>query len=121
LIQKFCFFGTPTGKTSPNVTTPSTKNAHGDGAQDYVLTHTTGSNQSSATSSPPSPAMPLMVDGASDLVTPRSSSPFVSHQPSSGPLTGYSPEDQYTPQYQYGYGMPSGAFNERSQTPQACV
>jgi hypothetical protein len=65
--------------------------------------------------------MPLMVDGASDLVTPRSSSPFVSHQPSSGPLTGYSPEDQYTPQYQYGYSMPSGVFIERSHTPQACV
>ncbi|KAI4956272.1 hypothetical protein J4E91_000483 [Alternaria rosae] len=121
LIQKFCFFGTPTGKTSPNVTTPSTKTAYGDGALDYVLNQTTGSNQSSATSSPPSPAMPLMVDGANDLVTSRRSSPFISHQTSPGPLTGYSPEDQYTPQYQYGYGMPSGAFNERGQTPQACV
>lgn len=114
LIQKFCFFGTPTGKTSPNVTTPAVKPTQGDGALDYMH-NSSGSNQSSVTSSPASPAMPLMTDGASDSVSflPRSASP--------GPVTGYAPEDRYASSYEYGYTMPGGAFTERSHTPQACV
>ncbi|EOA83187.1 carbohydrate-binding module family 21 protein [Exserohilum turcica Et28A] len=114
LIQKFCFFGTPTGKSSPNATTPSAKVAQGDGALDDVA-NTSGSKQSSLASSPASPAMPIMVDGASDSAAflPRSASP--------GPMTGYTPEDHYASSYQYGYPMPGGVFNERSQTPQACV
>jgi hypothetical protein len=113
LIQKFCFFGTPTGKISPNVTTPATKPTQGNGALDYMH-NSSGSNQSSATSSPASPAMPVMVDGASDTVSflPRSASP--------GPVTGYAPEDRYA-SYDYGYTMSGGAFTERSHTPQACV
>lgn len=107
-------FGTPTGKSSPSVTTPATKNAHGDGAMDYAFT--TGSNQSSATSSPASPTMPLMVDGANDAANTTTYPPY-----SPGPMTGYSAEDHYGSQYQYGYSAPGGVFNERSQTPQACV
>lgn len=80
-----------------------------------------GSNQSSATSSPASPAMPLMVDGASDHATPRNSSPFLPRSASPGPVTGYAHEDHYNPSYQYGYTMPGAVFTERSQTPQACV
>ncbi|CAE7188260.1 hypothetical protein PTNB85_07574 [Pyrenophora teres f. teres] len=114
LIQKFCFFGTPTGKSSPSVTTPATKPVLGDGATDYAFN--TGSIQSSTTSSPASPAMPLMVDGANDSVTYP---PYSPHSP--GPMTGYSAEDHYGSQYQYGYSAPGGVFNERSQTPQACV
>jgi hypothetical protein len=94
------------------VTTPATKNIHSDGAIDYVLNGGSGSSQSSATNSPPSPAMPLFVDGANDTVTPRSSSPF---------LTGSAPENHYSSQYQYSYTMANGVFHERSQTPQACV
>lgn len=77
--------------------------------------NSSGSNQSSVTSSPASPAMPLMTDGASDSVSflPRSASP--------GPVTGYAPEDRYASSYEYGYTMPGGAFTERSHTPQACV
>ncbi|KNG46430.1 carbohydrate-binding module family 21 protein [Stemphylium lycopersici] len=120
LIQKFCFFGTPTGKISPNVTMPATKPTSGDGAEDYMHI-IPGSNQSSATSSPASPAMPLMVDGASDHATPRNSSPFLPRSASPGPVTGYAHEDHYNPSYQYGYTMPGAVFTERSQTPQACV
>jgi len=84
---------------------------------DYAFT--TGSNQSSATSSPASPTMPLMVDGANDATTTTTYPPYSPHSP--GPMTGYSAEDHYGSQYQYGYSAPGGVFNERSQTPQACV
>ncbi|EUC29812.1 carbohydrate-binding module family 21 protein [Bipolaris victoriae FI3] len=114
LIQKFCFFGTPTGKISPNVTTPAVRPTQGDGALDY-MNNSSGSNQSSATSSPASPAMPVMADGASDSVS------FLSRSASPGPVTGYAPEDRYASSYEYGYTMPGGAFTERSHTPQACV
>ncbi|KAF2846427.1 carbohydrate-binding module family 21 protein [Plenodomus tracheiphilus IPT5] len=122
LIQKFCFFGTPTGKISPNAaSTPAVTKPNGDGAIDDVLNNSSGSNQSSATSSPPSPAMALFVDGANDLVISRSASPFLSRSTSPGPITGSGPEDHFGSPYQYGYGMPAGMFIERSHTPQACV
>lgn len=122
LIQKFCFFGTPTGKISPNAApTSAVQQPRGDGAMDDVLNNSSGSNQSSATSSPPSPAMALFVDGANDIVTSRSASPFLSRSTSPGPITGSGPEDHFGSQYQYGYGMPAGVFIERSHTPQACV
>lgn len=116
LIQKFCFFGTPTGKGSPKATTPLVKNAHSDGATEYI-----NSAQSSATSSPPSPAMPVMVDGANDVNSSRSSSPFLNRSTSPGPVTGSGPEDLLASQYQYGYNMHGGIFPERSHTPQTCV
>jgi hypothetical protein len=116
LIQKFCFFGTPTGKGSPNATTPSVKNTHSDGATEYI-----NSAQSSATSSPPSPAMPVMVDGANDAKPSRTPSPFLNRSTSPGPVTGSGPEDLIVSQYQYGYNMHGGIFPERSHTPQACV
>lgn len=116
LIQKFCFFGTPTGKGSPKATTPLVKNSHSDGATEYI-----NSTESSATSSPPSPAMPVMVDGANDIRPSRTPSPFLNRSTSPGPVTGSGPEDLLTSQYQYGYNMPGGIFPERSHTPQACV
>jgi hypothetical protein len=78
-------------------------------------------NTSSATSSPPSPAMPILVDGASDFIAPRMPSPFLSRSTSPGPVTGSGPEDLLASQYQYGYNLPGGVFSERSHTPQACV
>ncbi|KAH8704570.1 putative phosphatase regulatory subunit-domain-containing protein [Phaeosphaeriaceae sp. PMI808] len=120
LIQKFCFFGTPSGKISPHAI-PSGKSAQGDGVLEVVLNNCSGSNTSSATSSPPSPAMPLLVDGASEALYSRSPSPFLSHSTSPGPMTGSGPEDLLASQYQYGYNMPGGLFHERSHTPQACV
>lgn len=121
LIQKFCFFGTPTGKGSPPAATPAAQNSHSDGALDYVLNNSSGSNQSSATSSPPSPpALPLMVDGANDLNTSRGPSPFLSRSTSPGPVTGTGPVDHAASQYQYGYTT-GGIFPERSHTPTACV
>ena len=120
LIQKFCFFGTPSGKTSPPAI-PSAKRTHSDGAVEVVLDNSSGSNTSSATSSPPSPAMPLLVDGASDAIYSCTPSPFLSRSTSPGPVTGSGPEDHLTSQYQYGYNMPGGLFHERSHTPQACV
>ncbi|KAF3033972.1 hypothetical protein E8E12_004260 [Didymella heteroderae] len=116
LIQKFCFFGTPTGKGSPKATTPLLKNGHSDGAIEYI-----NSAQSSATSSPPSPAMPVMVDGANDMKPSRTPSPFLNRSTSPGPVTGSAPEDLIASQYQYGYNMHGGIFPERSHTPQACV
>ncbi|KAH9868003.1 hypothetical protein IAQ61_007310 [Plenodomus lingam] len=123
LIQKFCFFGTPTGKISPNTaTTPAVQHPpRGDGATDDVLNSGSGSNQSSATSSPPSPAMALFVDGANDAMPSQSTSPFLSRSASPGPITGSGPEDHFGSQYQYGYGMSGGVFHERNHTPQACV
>lgn len=121
LIQKFCFFGTPTGKVSPNVTTPATKSNSGDGAMEYMSNNSSGSNQSSAKSSPPSPAMPLLVDGANDMMTSRSPSPFLPRSTSPSPFIGHGPEDHYASQYQFGYNMPGSVLNERSHTPQACV
>ncbi|KAH5418445.1 hypothetical protein HBI67_180030 [Parastagonospora nodorum] len=121
LIQKFCFFGTPSGKTSPPAT-PSTKNRQTDGVQEQALTNGSGSYNSSATSSPSSPPeMPVLVDGANDLISSRSPSPFLSRSTSPGPVTGTGPEDLITSQYQYGFNMAAGMFNERSHTPQACV
>ncbi|OAK97091.1 hypothetical protein IQ06DRAFT_40405 [Phaeosphaeriaceae sp. SRC1lsM3a] len=120
LIQKFCFFGTPSGKTSPPVT-PAAKATQNDGVVDDASNNSAGSITSSATSSPPSPAMPLLVDGASDALSSRSPSPFLSRSTSPGPVTGSGPEDLLAAQYQYGYNMPGGIFNERSHTPQACV
>jgi hypothetical protein len=119
LIQKFCFFGTPSGKTSPPAML-SVTNGQSDGAMELALTNGSGSNNSSVTNSPPSPVMALLVDGASDK-KPRSPSPFMSRSTSPGPITGSSPEDLLATQYQYGYNMSSGFFHERSHTPQACV
>ncbi|KAH6625814.1 putative phosphatase regulatory subunit-domain-containing protein [Boeremia exigua] len=116
LIQKFCFFGTPTGKGSPKATTPLVQNAHSDGAAEYI-----NSAESSATNSPPSPAMPVMVDGANDNKPSRTPSPFLNRSTSPGPVTGSGPEDILASQYQYGYNMHGGIFPERSHTPQACV
>ncbi|KAF1847569.1 carbohydrate-binding module family 21 protein [Cucurbitaria berberidis CBS 394.84] len=121
LIQKFCFFGTPTGKISPLAATPATSNVQSDGAMDYMMNNSSGSNQSSATSSPPSPAMPLLVDGANDMMYSRSASPFLSRSNSPGPVTGTGPEDHMTSQYQHGYKLGGGMFYERSHTPTACV
>lgn len=120
LIQKFCFFGTPSGKTSPPAT-PSVQNTQNDGAVEEVLTNGTSSTTSSATSSPPSPALPLLVDGANDAYLSRTPSPFLSRSTSPGPVTGSGPGDLIASQYQYGYNMSVGMFNERSHTPQACV
>jgi len=118
LIQKFCFFGTPTGKVSPPATTPAAA-AINDGAVEDGSNDSSGSNNTSATSSPPSPAISLHMDGASDLKFSRTPSPFLSRSTSPGPVTGSGPED--LAQYQYGYNMPGGMFHERSHTPQACV
>ncbi|KAH7063796.1 putative phosphatase regulatory subunit-domain-containing protein [Paraphoma chrysanthemicola] len=120
LIQKFCFFGTASGKVSPTGTTPSHANTQADGAMENLLNNSSGSNNSSATSSPPSPTMPFMVDGANDVVA-RIPSPFLSRSTSPGPVTGSGPEDLLASQYQYGYNMPGGMFHERSHTPTACV
>ncbi|KAF2993427.1 hypothetical protein E8E13_000567 [Curvularia kusanoi] len=116
LIQKFCFFGTPTGKGSPKATPPVVKNDNSERALEY-----TNSAESSATSSPPSPAMPAMVDGANDIRPSRTPSPFLNRSSSPGPVTGSGPEDILASQYQYGYNMHGGIFPERSHTPQACV
>lgn len=85
-----------------------------------VLNNSSGSNQSSATSSPPSPGMAHFVDGANDVIS-QSASPFCSRSTSPGPITGSGPEDHFASPYQYAYGMPAGMLIERSHTPQACV
>lgn len=123
LIQKFCFFGTTSAKTSPNPSpaTPVAPAFRGEGAVEDVLNNGSGSNQSSPTSSPPSPTMALFVDGANDAVVSRGASPFCSRSTSPGPVTGSGPEDHFVSPYQYGYGMPAGMLIERSHTPQACV
>ncbi|KAF2736228.1 hypothetical protein EJ04DRAFT_598252 [Polyplosphaeria fusca] len=121
LIQKFCFFGTPTGKGSPMATTPATKNPQMDGATEYI-NESSGSNQSSASNSPPSPVMPIMLDGASDVRSAsRSPIHFLSRSASPGPMTGAGPEDLLPSSYDYGYPMHGGIFPERAHTPQACV
>ncbi|KAF2107177.1 putative phosphatase regulatory subunit-domain-containing protein [Lophiotrema nucula] len=123
LIQKFCFFGTPTGKGSPIATTPATKNTHTDGATEYILNDSSsGSNQSSASNSPPSPVMPLLVDGANDSrASSRSPTHFLSRSTSPGPMTGSGPEDLTVSTYSYGYNLHGGIFPERAHTPTACV
>ncbi|KAF2795602.1 carbohydrate-binding module family 21 protein [Melanomma pulvis-pyrius CBS 109.77] len=121
LIQKFCFFGTPSGKGSPQLRTPATNNSHTDGAAEYILNSSSGSNQSSASNSPPSPIMPLLVDGASDSRSAsRSSNHFLSRSASPGPVTGSGPEDHMASNYQYGYLVKMPMFSE-PHTPQACV
>ncbi|KAF2477502.1 protein phosphatase regulator [Lindgomyces ingoldianus] len=122
LIQKFCFFGTPTGKGSPKATTPSTKTAHTDGTTEYILNSSSGSNQSSASNSPPSPTMSQLVDGANDLRSAsRSPNHFLSRSTSPGPMTGSGPEDLRTSPFKYGYNMHGSIFPEPTHTPQACV
>ncbi|KAF2678167.1 carbohydrate-binding module family 21 protein [Lentithecium fluviatile CBS 122367] len=106
LIQKFCFFGTPS-KGSPKATTPATKTSHTDGAMEYVLHNATGSAQSSASQSPPSPTLPVLVDGANDHKS-TARSPFLTRSTSPGPVTGSGPEDRVTSPYQYGYNMHGG-------------
>ena len=119
LIQKFCFYGTPS-KGSPKATTPATKNSHTDSAVGYVLDNHSGSNQSSVSNSPPSPQMPTQVDGANDVKS-ASHSLFSSQSTSPGPLTGSGPEDYMTSSYQYGYSKHGSMFSEQQHTPQACV
>ncbi|PSN74822.1 protein phosphatase regulator [Corynespora cassiicola Philippines] len=122
LIQKFCFFGTPTGKGSPTANTPATKSPHTDGAADYILGYSSGSNQSSASNSPPSPVMPTLVDGANDAKSAsRSPNHFLSRSTSPGPMTGSGPEDRKASQFQYGYNMHGGLFREAGHAQQACV
>ncbi|KAF2277788.1 uncharacterized protein EI97DRAFT_273185 [Westerdykella ornata] len=117
LIQKFCFFGTSSGKGSsksaPRATSDSVSIVPADDSS-----ASGGSRQSSASSSPGSPNMPLAVDGGSD---PKNH--FASRSTSPGPVTGSAPEDlAHSSSYQqYGYGMHGGIFPERSHTPQACV
>ncbi|KAF2270261.1 hypothetical protein CC78DRAFT_539499 [Lojkania enalia] len=121
LIQKFCFFGTPTGKGSPAATTPVAKNSYTDGATEFFLTDSSGSNQSSASNSPPSPVMPLLVDGANDSRSPSiSPNHFLARSTPPGPMTGSGPEDRVA-SYNYGYGVHGGIFPDRAHTPQACV
>jgi len=112
LIQKFCFFGTP-GKTSPQVTSPPAKSTVADGATDYMLNNSSGSNTSSISNSP-SPTMAQLVDGANELpLLPRSSSP--------GKMTGSGPEDHMGSRFQYGFSMHGNMFAEPGHTPQACM
>ncbi|KAF1965598.1 hypothetical protein BU23DRAFT_21983 [Bimuria novae-zelandiae CBS 107.79] len=123
LIQKFCFFGTPS-KGSPNEGTPTTKNSHTDEAIEYVLNAPlgSGSTTSSASNSPPSPTLPVLVDGANDIDSRSASrSPFLSRSTSPGPVTGSGPEDRMATSFQYGYSMHGGIFPEQNHTPQACV
>ncbi|KAF2638596.1 hypothetical protein P280DRAFT_359680, partial [Massarina eburnea CBS 473.64] len=118
LIQKFCFYGTPSKASSPKAITPAAKNSDMDGATEYVVNSSSGSNQSSASNSPPSPVMPVQVDGASDSRS-SSRSPFLPRSTSPGPVTG--PEICISSPYQYGYNMPGGIFPEQNHAPQACV
>lgn len=127
LIQKFCFFGTPSGKGSPQITTPSIKNSHTDGAGDYV-DYSSGSNQNSAESSPSSSKdMSPLVDGASDSRFPtKSPNHFLSRSTSPGPMTGSDPGDRMTSPLYYGgspynHNMHGGIFADPTHTPQACV
>jgi len=120
LIQKFCFFGTSSGKDSPKGTPQTVQSQNKDGASDYM--NGCGSSQSSSSSSPASPTMPLQTDGATDSFTPsRSQTHFSSRSTSPGPVTGSGPEDIINSTFQYGYGMHGGIFPERSHTPQTCV
>ncbi|KAF2015399.1 carbohydrate-binding module family 21 protein [Aaosphaeria arxii CBS 175.79] len=123
LIQKFCFFGTPTGKGSPQASTPVVQNSHTDGASDYILNSNSSTPQSSASNSPPSPVMPVSMDGANDLRSlSRSPNHFLSRSASPGPVTGSTPEDHMTShQFQYGFGKHGGIFPESNHAPQACV
>jgi len=119
LIQKFCFYGTPT-KGSPKATTPAISNSHTDGATEYMSNESSGSNQSSASNSPPSPPLSMQVDGANDSVS-ASRSPFLSRSASPGPLTGSGPDYYKTSPYQYGYSKHGNMFSEQQHAPQACV
>lgn len=110
-------FGTPS-KGSPKATTPAAKNPHTDGAADYVVDSSSGSNQSSASNSPPSPAPTVLVDGANDSRA-ASRGPFFARPASPGPVTGSGPEDHAVSPY--GYSMHGGIFPEQNHTPQACV
>lgn len=117
LIQKFCFFGTPTGKSSPKGSTPARNDSLTDGTDDKNSSGS-GSGGSSAASSPLSPTMPLSVDGANDsrpnYFSSRSSSP--------GPITGAGPDDLLNSSFQqHGYSMHGGIFPDRSHTPQVRV
>jgi len=96
LIQKFCFFGTPSGKVSPPAATPAAAAAPIDGVAECVDNDSSGSNNTSASNSPPSPVMQPQVDGASDFKFSRSPSPFLSRSASPGPVTGSGPEDPYS-------------------------
>lgn len=121
LIAKFCFFGTPTGKGSPNATTPAINNYHTDGATEYVIDSNSGTPQSSASNSPPSPVMAVAVDGANDGGSRSRSPNFLSRSTSPGPVTGSGPEDRMNSQYRYGYNKHGGIFPEAGHAPQACV
>jgi len=122
LIQKFCFFGTPSAKGSPQATTPATRNPDTDGAAEYSSNNSSGSNQSSASNSPPSPIMPVLVDGANDSrSSSRSPTHFLSRSTSPGPVTGTGPEDHKASNYQYAFLANMPMFSESSHTAQACV
>jgi hypothetical protein len=121
LIQKFCFFGTP-GKGSPTVTSPPAKASTADGAMDYLQNDSSsGSNQSSASNSPPSPVMTQLVDGANDARPTMNESHLLSRSTSPGPVTGSGPEDRLNSSFSYGYNMHGNMFPERAHTPQACM
>ncbi|KAF2875094.1 putative phosphatase regulatory subunit-domain-containing protein [Massariosphaeria phaeospora] len=121
LIQKFCFFGTSSGKDSPKASSPASQNADTDGAIEGFA-NSSESNQSSASNSPPSPVMPVLVDGANDSrSTSHSSNHFLSRSTSPGPVTGSGPENYVASQFQYGYSMHGGIFPEPSHARQACV
>lgn len=127
LIQKFCFFGTPSGKGSPQITTPTTKNSRTDGADDYVHDYSSGSNQNSAESSPSPKDMSRLVDGTNDSRFPsRGPNHFLTRSTSPGPMTGSDPGDRMTSPLYYGgspynHNMHGGIFAEQTHTPQACV
>ncbi|CAI6336932.1 unnamed protein product [Periconia digitata] len=119
LIQKFCFYGTPS-KGSSKVTTPTTKKSPTDGATEYILNDHIGSNPSSVSSSPPSPPLSIQVDGA-DESRSVSRSLFSSHSTSPGPFNGPGLEDYKPSSYQFGYNKAGSMFAEQQHAPQACV
>jgi hypothetical protein len=123
LIQKFCFFGTPSGKSSPKPAAPARNDSLTDGAGDLnIVPSSTNSSASSASSSSHSPVMPLSVDGASDSQSAfQTPSHFSTRSASPGPVTGSGPDDRNKSSFQYGYNMHGGIFPERSHTPTACV
>lgn len=114
-------FGTPTGKVSPSITSSTINKFQNDGTMEMLVDDASGSDPSSASVSPPSPAMPVLVDGSSDLKPSSNLSQFCSRSTSPGPLTASDLENHLSSPYQYSYNMPGGLFIERSPTPQACV
>ncbi|KAF2751459.1 carbohydrate-binding module family 21 protein [Sporormia fimetaria CBS 119925] len=118
LIQKFCFFGAPTGNAAPVVTAPPKNESVADSASD--ASSPAGSNQSSATNSPSSPSMPTF-SSASNSTGSKSPSQFLSRSSSPGPVTGSGPDDHPSSGLQYGYSMHGGIFPDRSHTPQVRV